>query len=235
MIRLTALALAVLLAGAHPVLAEDKPMERTITVSATGMVQAETDEATIQTGVSSEAKTAREALTKNTEAIKQVIAELKAASIEARDIQTTQFNVEPVYVYPKEGRPPVVTGYRVNNSLGVRVRNLDRFGEVLDQLVTVGANQVNGIAFGVSKAEMLKDEARKTAMANAVRRAKLLAEAGGAELGDVLQIAEDVSFAGPQPVVFATAKVAAENAAVAPVERGSQQLEARVTVTWRLK
>jgi uncharacterized protein len=217
---------------AAPLSAEEKPMERTVTVSATGAVSAEPDKATISSGVSSEAKTAREALSKNTEAMKKVIAELKTQGVEPKDIQTTQFNVEPVYVYPKEGQPPVVTGYRVNNMVAVCVRNLDKLGGVLDQLVTVGANQMSGIAFEVSKAETLKDEARTEAMGNALRRAKLLATAGGAEVGEVMQISEDVSFQGPQPVMYAKRAMAAE---AAPVERGSQQLEARVTVTWKLK
>ncbi len=218
---------------AAPLAAEEKPMERTVTVSATGTISATPDEASIATGVTSEAKTAREALSKNTEAMKKVIAELKTQSVEAKDIQTTQFNVEPVYVYPKEGQPPVITGYRVNNMVSVRVRNLDNLGAVLDQLVTVGANQMNGISFEVSKAETLKDDARKEAMANALRRAKLLAAAGGAEVGEVLQISEDVPVAGPQPVMYAAKRAAMAESV--PVERGSQQLEARVTVTWKLK
>ncbi len=208
-------------------------MERIITVSASGTVSAVPDEATISTGVSTEAKTAREALSANTAAMKKVIAELKSQGVEAKDIQTTQFNIEPVYVYPKEGQPPVVTGYRAHNAVGVRVRDLDKLGGVLDQLVTAGANQMNGISFDVSKAETLKDDARKEAMANALRRAKLLAAAAGADVGDVVQISEEVSMPGPQPVMFARAKAMAAEAA--PVERGSQDLEARVTVTWKLK
>lgn len=208
-------------------------MDRTVTVSATGSVLAAPDEATIATGVTSEAKTARDALTKNTEAMKKVIEELKSQGVEAKDIQTTQFNVEPVYVYPKEGQPPSVTGYRVNNMLGVRVRNLDKLGGVLDQLVTAGANQMNGISFDVSKAETLKDDARKAAMENAKRRAQLLATAAGAEVGEVLQISEETSQQGPRPVVFA--KQRAAMAESVPVERGEQELEARVTVTWKLK
>ena len=226
--------LALSVFAAAPLSAEEhKMIDRTVTVSATGTVSAEPDEATISTGVSSEAKSAREAMSKNTDAMKKVIAELKTQGVEPKDIQTTQFNVEPVYVYPKEGQPPVVTGYRVNNMVGVHVRDLDKLGGVLDQLVSVGANQMNGIAFNVSKAEVLKDDARKEAMTNALRRAKLLAAAGGATVGDVLQISEDVTTFNPQPVMFSRAK--AMSAEAVPVERGSQQLEARVTVTWALK
>ncbi|MEQ1716244.1 MAG: SIMPL domain-containing protein [Hyphomicrobium sp.] len=234
--RLKSFAAAALALGllSAPAAAEDKAMDRTVTVSASGSVSATPDEASIQTGVTSEAKTARDAMAKNSDGMRKIIGELKAKGIEAKDIQTTQFNIEPVYVYPKEGAPPVVTGYRAHNMVSVRVRNLDKLGEVLDQLVTTGANQLNGISFDVSKAETLKDEARKDAIANALRRAKLYAQAAGAEVGEIVQIAEDVHVSGPRPVMYAKARAGmAEQSA--PVERGEVDLEARVTATWRLK
>jgi uncharacterized protein YggE len=232
---LTSFAAAALLAAAalQPAHAEDKPMERTVTVSATGTAAATPDQATIQTGVSSEAKTAREALTKNSDAMNEVISELKVAGVDAKDIQTSQFNIEPIHTYPKEGQPPVVTGYRAHNMVNVKVRNLDKLGEVLDQLVAAGANQMGGISFDVSKAETLKDEARKLAMENALRRAKLYAAAAGAEVGEIVQISEDVAYAPPRPMVGGARM--AMSADSIPVERGSVDLEARVTATWKLK
>jgi hypothetical protein len=213
--------------------AEDKAMERTITVSATGTAEAEPDQARITSGVSTEAPTAREALTGNTEAMNKVIAELKSKGIDAKDIQTASFNVEPVMDYSKDGQPPKLRGYRVSNQVVVLVRDLDKLGSVLDDLVTAGANQVQGLAFEVSKAETLKDEARKNAIANALRRAKLLAAAAGAEVGQVLQISEETT--PDVPVTFAAPRFAKVQAASVPIERGSSTLEARVTTTWALK
>lgn len=213
--------------------AEDKAMERTITVSATGTAEAEPDQARITSGVSTEAPTAREALTGNTEAMNKVISELKAKGIDAKDIQTASFNVEPVMDYSKDGQSPKLRGYRVSNQVVVLVRDLDKLGSVLDDLVTAGANQVQGLAFEVSKAETLKDEARKNAIANALRRAKLLASAAGAEVGEVLQISEETT--SDVPVTFAAPRFAKVQAASVPIERGSSTLEARVTTTWALK
>ena len=213
--------------------AEDKAMERTITVSATGTAEAEPDQARITSGVSTEAPTAREALTGNTEAMNKVISELKAKGIDSKDIQTASFNVEPVMDYSKDGQPPKLRGYRVSNQVVVLVRDLDKLGSVLDDLVTAGANQVQGLAFEVSKAETLKDEARKNAIANALRRAKLLASAAGAEVGQVLQISEETT--SDVPVTFAAPRFAKAQAASVPIERGSSTLEARVTTTWALK
>ena len=90
---------------------------------------------------------------------------------------------------------------------------------------------MNGLSFDVSKAETLKDEARKQAIENALRRAKLLASAAGAEVGEVIAISEEVAHGGPRP--FAMARAA--KADLVPIEGGSETLEARVTVTWALK
>lgn len=206
-------------------------MQRIVTVSATATVAAKPDQARITSGVVSEAETARDALSKNSDAMKKVIGELKAAGISAEDIQTSSFNVEPVTVYGRENVPPKITGYRVSNQVTVIVRALEKVGDVLDKLVSVGANAIGGLAFEVSNADTLKDEARKDAMANALRRAKLLAEAGGAEVGQVVQIAEDVVMDSPRP--FATARMAKADAV--PIESGTSMLEARVTVTYALK
>lgn len=213
--------------------AEDKAMERTITVSAAGTAEAEPDQARITSGVMTEAPTAREALTGNTEAMNKVISELKTKGIDAKDIQTASFNVEAVMDYSKDGQPPKLRGYRVSNQVVVLVRDLDKLGSVLDDLVSAGANQVQGLAFEVSKAETLKDEARKNAIANALRRAKLLAAAAGAEVGQVLQISEETT--PDVPVTFAAPRFAKVQAASVPIERGSSTLEARVTTTWALK
>lgn len=223
---------ALLAVPATALRAEEKPMERTITVSATGTAEAEPDRARITSGVSTEAPTAREALTQNSETMGKIIAELKAKGIDPKDIQTASFNVEPVVDYSKDGEPPKVRGYRVSNQVVVLVRKLDQLGEVLDNVVSAGANQIQGLAFEVSKEDALKDDARKEAVANALRRAKLLAAAAGAEVGNVVQISEETTSSGP--LMYAP-RLAKASAAAAPIETGTSTLEARVTITWALK
>ncbi|HKZ97380.1 MAG TPA: SIMPL domain-containing protein [Hyphomicrobiaceae bacterium] len=224
-------AAALTLAAGAAASAEEKPMQRTVTVSAAGQVSAEPDLARISTGIVTEAKAARDALARNSETMKALIAGLKSSGIEAKDIQTSSFHVEPRYTSPREGQAAAIDGYRVVNQVQVTARNLAKLGEVLDALVGLGANQMGGLAFEVSKAESLKDEARKEAMANALRRAKLLASAGGAEVGEVIAISEDVSDGGPRPLAMARTAMAE----AVPIERGTETLVARVTVTWALK
>ena len=204
---------------------------RHISVTASATVGAEPDIAAISTGVVSEADTAREALNRNTAAMKKLIDGLKGAGIDAKDIQTTSFHVEPRYSQPKDGKPPAINGYRVVNQVRITSRDIGKLGEVLDQAVTLGANQINGIEFEVSKAETLKDDARKGAVENARRRAELFATAAGVQLGDVISISEKVQEFAPGPRTFARAKVAS----AVPIEAGTQMLEATVNITWALK
>jgi uncharacterized protein len=208
-------------------------IERTVSVSATGSVTADPDQASISTGVQTEGDTAREALSRNNVAMGKLIDGLKALGIGPKDIQTTGLNVNPRYQNFRDGRPPVINGYQALNQVRILVRDLKRLGEILDQSVTLGANQMGGIAFDVSQAETLKDDARKVAMANALRRATLYATAAGAEIGPVLNIAESVQMAGPRPMMMGRAAMAAE--ASVPVEPGSQRLEVQVHVTYGLK
>jgi len=211
--------------------AAEEASERRISVTASATVTAEPDLALISTGVVSEAETAREALDRNTAAMRRLIDGLKAADIKPNDIQTTSFNVEPRYEQARDGRPPKIVGYRVHNQVRIAAREIGRLGEVLDRAVTLGANQVGGIQFEVSKAETLKDEARREAMANALRRAQLFAAAAGVQLGDVLRIEEGVQHEGPQPLPYTRAL----KAEAVPIERGTQSLEATVNVTWGLR
>ena len=160
----------------------------------------------------------------------KLIEGLKGAGIAARDIQTTTLQVEPRYTQPKDGRPGAISGYRVVNQVRLTVREVKRLGEILDQAITLGANQINSIGFDVANAETLKDEARKQAMVNAKRRAELYATAAGVQLGQVLRISESVD-----EVVVARPMARAAMAGSVPIEAGTRTLTVDVHVTYALR
>jgi uncharacterized protein YggE len=228
----TVLLLAAALVMARPgMAADDKTAERFVSVSASGQVSAVPDLATISAGVLTEGDTARDALSRNNVAMARLIDGLKAAGIATKDIQTTNLNVEPRYAQPKEGRPATVSGYRVSNQVRITVRDIKKLGDLLDQAITLGANQMHRIAYDVSNAETLKDEARKLAMENARRRAQLYATAAGAQLGPVLRIAENAAEGGG-PIFPKAGRVAMQSV---PVEVGTEMLEVEVHVTYALR
>lgn len=234
--RVLALVPALLLMGgfsmSDPAAAQDKPRERTITITASGDVAAEPDLAMISTGVVSEADTARAALVANSATMRKVIDELKAAGIAARDIRTSQLAIEPRYTGSSVSKIAAIQGYRVVNRVTVTLRDMSKLGETLDQVSSLGANQMSGIQFIVSKAETLTDEARGVAMQNAIRRAQLYAKAAGAELGHVVTITEEVH--GLRPYLGGVARATSSSSAV-PIEQGEQKQTVNVNVTWALR
>lgn len=220
---------AVLMGGPLGAAAEDKRMERTITVSGTGIVKAEPNVAYVSTGVVTEGSTAKEAIARNTAAMSKLVEGLKKSGIAAGDIQTTTFNVGPRYTQPKDGKPATINGYQVTNQVRLTIRNVAKLGDLLDEAIVLGANQINHIAFDIADAEPLKDDARKQAVANARKRAELYASAAGVSLGDVLRLVED--GAGFNPVL--EGRVAMR--AAVPVEPGTRTLEVEVHVTYALR
>jgi uncharacterized protein YggE len=234
MLRRVAPALVALLILSHPGLAAAGP-RRQITVSGQGEVGARPDLAQVTAGVVSQAETAREALDTNSAATAAVIAVFKGEEIEPRDIETANFSLQPVYVYPqsRDGvqEPPRVVGYTVSNSVTVRVRDLGKLGTVLDKAVSAGANTINGVAFQVSKQSELLDDARSAAVKDALRKANLYAAAAGAKLGKVVAISEDVGGSSlPQPAM----RMDTRALGAVPMEAGEQRLAVAVAVTVEL-
>jgi uncharacterized protein YggE len=210
----------------------------TISIEGRGEVMATPDMAQINSGVTTQGATAREALDANTAAMADLIAELKAAGIEPRDIQTSGFSVNPNYVYTDErdangySLPPKINGYQVSNTVTVTVRKLDTLGSILDKSVTVGANTINGVSFSVADPSELYDEARKAAFADARAKAELYATAAGSTLEGILSISEGQTFNDPQPYPMYRADMAAS--APVPVQAGELAFAINVNVQWEL-
>jgi hypothetical protein len=223
--------LALAVSPAHAISKDDR---RTLAISASGTVKAPADIAHISTGVVSEAKTARAALDANTAAMARVVGELKSQGIEPKDIQTSNFAVFPRYQKNKDGvTQPIIIGYRVTNSVTITVRDLKGLGGILDSVVTLGSNKIGGIRFAIDDPTKLRDEARKRATANALRKAKLYAEAAGVGLGEILSINENVMSRPPRPMMARMA-MEAKSASV-PIESGELSIEVQVNIVWQIE
>lgn len=232
-------ALVALLVGtalAFPAVAQDAP--RTITLEGVGEVRAQPDTAFVTSGVTTQGATAREALDANTAAMNELMSALTGAGIEARDIQTSGFSVNPNYVYTDARDangytlPPKINGYTVANMVTVRVRDIASLGGVLDQAVTVGANTINGVSFAVDDPRVIQDEARKRAFADAERKAKLYAGEAGLDLDRIRTIGEMQDYGQPQPYLMRAEAAMSADAAPVPVAAGEMSYTIRVSVTW---
>lgn len=223
-----------LLAAASPAFAEGGRMPRIISLTGHGEVRSTPDLAYVTSGVVSQGATAAEALAANTKAMNDLFAALKDSGIADRDIQTSNFSVQPRYDY-QNGQAPKLVGYDVSNNVTVTLRKIDGLGPLLDKLVQSGSNQISGITFDVAKPQDATDEARKLATADATRKAKVYAEAMGIELGPIMQVSEAGAGQPPMPMVRATMMKADMAAAPVPVAAGEQTIAVDVNVTWEIK
>jgi uncharacterized protein YggE len=208
--------------------AESSPTEG-ITVTGTGTAQAVPNEAQFSLGVTTKGGTAREALAANSARMERVIAALKGAGVSDKDIKTQDVSVGLTYD-EKKGSP---TGYAARNSVSVRVRELDQSSSVLDAASRAGANEVYGPSLTRSNREAYEARALESAFGNARKRAEALADAAGVKLGRVSSIVEGFN-GGPQPM-WEAARAAKTDTVGAPVEAGTEEIQASVTVTFAIE
>lgn len=201
---------------------------RHVTVVGNGEVQGRPDTAHVQIGVETSAATTQEALAQNNAQVAALIARLQELGVAENDIQTSGFNIYPTYT--ENGRE--VTGYTVSNTVAVTIRDLAATGELLDQVVEVGANRVYGISFSVADPSELMAQARTAALADAQARAGQLAQGVNATVGQVLIITENIGAAPPMPM---PAMERAQGAGAVPVQPGEQTFNAQVQVTFELR
>jgi hypothetical protein len=225
---LLTLAIALLVA---PALAQT-PADFPAAISVTGEAQISVapDVAFVDAGVATDAKTAREASEANNTAMAKVFAALKAANIDARDIQTSRLSLQPQYAPNRSGSSPI-TGYRASDRVTVRIHDVSKVAGVIDTLVGAGANDIGNVAFEVSQASKLLDDAREKAIADARRKAEIYAKAAGVTLGAPLNISEG---GAPQPA-FRGKMMAGMAAAPTPIAQGEETLSISVSVTWAIK
>jgi uncharacterized protein len=225
-----AAALVSLVFAALPVSAQNPPPA--ISVNGEANVSVAPDLAQVEGGVTSEAKTAREASDANNAAMGKVLLALKGAGIDEKDYQTSRLSLQPQYANAPNRSVPQLTGYRASNRVIIKVRDVTKVANVIDTLVTAGANEIGGINFIVTQASKALDEARTKAVADARRKAEIYAKAAGVTLGEAISISED----GAAPSVF-RGKMAAPMAvgAPAPVAPGEELLSITVNVTWAIK
>ncbi len=228
---------ALLAVSTGPVYAQDaKPA--VISVSATGKANVVPDLAILYLNVLREADTAREALDANNAAMAAVLKAMKDAGVEDRDLQTSNFSIQPKYSYPKASssrnaqRIPKIEGYTVSNALTVRIREMGKVGEVLDKSVTLGVNSGGGITFTTDDPTKALEEARAKAVERAIAKAKTLSQSAGVSLGKILEISE-LNRGVPQPRRLARTALA-ESAAAVPVASGENTYQVTVNIRWEI-
>lgn len=227
------LGLLTAISAAAPSLAiEMKDLPPSVSVTGEGHAYAKPDQAQISMGVVSDSKTAAIALKSNNEKMTNLISTLKAKGIAEKDILTSNFSVNPQYRYDNVNgqQRPTIIGYQVSNDVQVKIRNLPSLGDILDAVVTAGANNVNGISFSLAEPAGVLDQARQKAMSDAKRKADLYAAAAGVKVGRVLYITESSgTIQPPRPMMMQARAASIESV---PISSGEQESTATITVVY---
>ncbi|WP_299042826.1 SIMPL domain-containing protein [uncultured Tateyamaria sp.] len=198
-----------------------------LSVSGAGQVAVVPDMAVISLGVVHVDKTAGAAMAKVGADARALIDVLGGEGVAARDIQTSQLSVGPVWDTRASG-PRTITGFEARTMVTVRVRDLDGLGAVLDKVLDAGANTFNGLSFQVQDPSAAEAEARAAAVREALEKAQQLSAAAGLTLGPVLRLSEG-GAGGPRPELFAA------RAADVPIAAGEVTIRATVSMEFALE
>jgi uncharacterized protein YggE len=222
--------LVILLPLALPALA-DEPRPAILTASGEGVVMATPDIAVVNIGVVTNDRTAEAALAANAKDMNEVIAAMKAAGIADKDIGTSGFYVNPIYPPEREqGQPQKVQSYRVTNEVRVTIRDFAKAGAILDKVINAGTNEVNGISFELSDRVGPADDALKAAVADASRKAGIMADAAGLKIVRMQSLA--TGEPAGRPIPFAAPMAMAK--AATPVMAGQQEIRATATAVFEV-
>ena len=203
-----------------------------LSVSAQAESKRVPDITTISAGVVTQAADANGAMRANAAQMDKVMAQIKAAGVAERDIQTSGVNLNPQYKYI-ENQNPTIIGYQASNNVNLKIRDIGKLGKVLDSLVASGANQINGPTFEIDQPEPVYDEARRAALDKAQARAQMYAKALGMQVRRIVSISEGGGFQPPVPMPMMM-RAQAKGEADTAISPGETTLSVNLDVVFEL-
>lgn len=219
---------------AHDYIGVTVEQRHSISINGEGKVVGVPDVAGIQLGYSVEKSTVAEAQRDNSEKMNSLIKQLKKDfNIDSQDIETTNYNITPVYNWTDNKQ--VLRGYQVSQNVNLKVRDLDKVSPILQAAGTAGLNQIGGLSFEIDNPEKLKQQAREMALKQAKEKAEALAKIAGVKLGKIISFTESANE--PMPVYrsydMLNSKAVAGEAAPT-IEAGSSEIKITATVEYEI-
>ncbi|MBU1131502.1 SIMPL domain-containing protein [Patescibacteria group bacterium] len=215
------------------------PQDYQVSFTAEGRVFAKPDIAQIVVAVKTDrVKEAVQAVQNNTEKMNLVVNKIKEFGIEEKDIKTTSYRLSPVYDYHRETGQQTLAGYDVYQEVTIKIRDLDKVGEVIEATTSVGVNQVGNISFTIDDTDEVKKEAREEAVIKAKAKAKEMADLTGLKLGKLVNVYESED-AYPYYRDYAVNAMAMEGfggaGAVPSIQTGENEVRLQVTLVYEVK
>lgn len=238
-------------------LPQNQPHE--ISVSGEGKAYLKPDVAMVSFGVTSQAQKSQDAVNQNNTKMNAVIAAVKALGVEDKDIQTTGYNLNPVYSYDRGGGvmpmdaisgsapssmyypvpgpgSPVITGYSLEQQVSVKIRNFDNINSILDKATAAGATNVGQLNFTVDNPEMARAEAREKAIKDAKEKINSIAKQSGLRVGKLVNVYEGYNSYPMYATGSAMKDSIAPSPSVAPeIQTGQMEISSSVTLTFQVR
>lgn len=212
--------------------AQAEPRPPSVQATGEAVIQTKPDQAKLNIGVVTQAPSAQAAAAQNATQLQATLDKLHAALGTAGEIRTSGYSLTPNYQYPRDGGQPTINGYTASNTVEVTTSDLAGLGKLIDAVVSGGGNRIQGLQFTVKNEAPARAEALAEAVREARGNAEAMAAAMGKQLGKVLLL-EQGNQGVIRPVVrqFAAAAVAAPT----PIEPGTVEVRATVTLTMELQ
>lgn len=223
--------IATLLTVAAPVGQAQDDDRRTITMTGSAEARIDPDQVIVRVGVVTEGRTVQAAKELNDTRSRAVLTLLANNGVPARDIQTSNLSIEPVYDYSSKSRK--LLHYQMANTVTVTVRKLTSLEKILDDVLTDGANVLDNIQFVVSNQRAISDSLRIEATRNAKTKAAAVAEALGMRLGKPIVVSTEQSESF-QPMVRYTLSSRASDSST-PISAGQETITSTISITFELE
>ena len=208
-------------------------------VVGSGTVYAKADIANLEVGLKTGAKTtAAEATVDSTKKMNDIVTALKTLGIDDKDMQTSNYNLNPVYNYTND-KGQVLVGYEVTQNLTLKIRDLTKIGDVIAKTTEKGANQIGNINFTIDDEFALKNQARELAIQKAKEKAVMIAQQSGMKLGEVKSVVENSDQTPPIMFNYTNAKVDAQASGAVisspSIQTGQNEIKVDVTLVYEVK
>lgn len=203
----------------------------TFDVTGEGKVTVKPDVASVTVGIQAKGASVKLAQDQINTTINNVSEAVKNLGVDSKDIQTTNYNINPEYDYTAGQK---IKGYTASTNLQIKVRQVDKVNEVIDNATANGANQVGGIFFDVDDKTKAENEAREKAVEDAKKKAENAAKIAGFRLGRIVNYSEN--FGGRFDVIpmARTLDLKSTSEASTQVESGSTDITVVVTLSYDL-
>ena len=235
LLRVLASALALVAAATVPLLAQPATEAPVLRVQGAAEIRIVPDLAIVRLGVANEAQTAQEAQQAVNSASDAILAAVRRVGIDEQNVQTVRLVLSPIYSSrrPDDTQQPRIVGYRASNTVSVRTEDLSLVAPVIDAALDAGANQLEGVSFGLQDDQAVTQQALRRAIEEAHGKAEAMAAALGVELEAIISVTEDPGFVR-EPRMEMSRAMAIQAAPQTSVSPGEVAVSASVSIEYRL-